>query len=119
MKNTTSSAREKLTPLEKTLHASWLTLGAGMIALPIYIANTDFNQRTNAILDQKKETQYQPGDLWSQDPKVIQSAIKNGEVNSDGSISLQKGFRIIDEDLEAIMTDPDKTPKIVGKYRVL
>lgn len=119
MKNTTPSAREKLTPLEKTLHASWLTLGAGMIALPIYIASTNFNQRANAIVGQKKETQSQPGDLWSQDPKVIQNAIKNGDVNPDESINLQKGFHIIDEDLEAIMADPDKTPKIVGKYRVL
>lgn len=117
MKNTAPSAREKLTPLEKTLHASWLTLGAGMIALPIYIANTDFNQRTNAILDQKKETQYQSGTLWSQDPKVIQEAIQRGEINSDGSINLEKGFRIIDEDLEAIMEDPSRTPKIRGPYR--
>lgn len=36
----------------------------------------------------------------------------------DGTIDLEKwGFHIIDEDLEAIMEDPSRTPKIRGPYR--
>lgn len=72
-----------------------------------------------STLSGETESPFQSGTLWSQDPNVIQEAIQRGEVHSDGSINLEKGFRIIDEDLEAIMADTDKTPKIVGKYRVL
>lgn len=65
----------------------------------------------------KKAWEVTREDVWWTDiEKFTQAAELVAEDN--GKIK-DEDFKIIDKDLEAIMADPDKTPKIVGKYRVL